>query len=126
MRLAVSFTFASMISLGLVSQTRAEGHEERFAFRGAGAAECTRLIEWSEADLSFAPYFSWIYGFWTGINMSFQAWDQQMRNINDPSVDPKLLEARLIVYCYENPDHTLDAAAVEIFDALPLIETSRN
>ena len=93
---------------------------------GLSSLPCTKIIERSD-DQGFNDWVNfWMKGLWTGLNLAAVANEARTKDLSDPKNDQKALKARVLAYCYENPDSLLLDITLKFYTDLtdhPIFET---
>ena len=86
---------------------------------GIPAVPCSKIIEMKD-DAQTQDWINfWLKGFWTGLNWSNHFNSNPLKNLSDSSIKPDALKARVLAYCYENPNAILMEVAIDFYGKLP-------
>jgi len=86
--------------------------------RGIGWTKCATFVEWYDAKIDMMALVSWVYGFWSGMNI-FHSEFGQPRNLFSEPVSPDALLTRIAGRCIEQPNKFLLEIIQDIFLELP-------
>jgi hypothetical protein len=91
---------------------------------GLSSLPCTEIIEKTD-DKSLSEWTNfWVKGFWTGLNLAMDVNGKPTKDLSGPVNNVAALKARILAYCYENPDAVLLDIALNFYSELPAHPTN--
>ena len=87
-------------------------------YEGIPYLSCKDVVTLKSDDILLQSANDWMKGFMSGMNFAAQSLDRPHKDLGDPKIDPSALKARLVAYCYENPDALLIEAGLAFYKTL--------
>jgi hypothetical protein len=110
---------ASLIALLVLLFSTSQLHSEQRNTAGLPGLPCSKIIEWKGDETMQRIIVNWVFGFWTGWNFAISRNEKQQRDLGDQTVEREALRARILAFCYEQPNEFLMNIAVDFYFKLP-------
>ena len=116
-----SLAVASMIVTAVLLHVN-PAHAEPSPFRGIGFAKCSDFVQWQDDGIDLTGVWSWLYGYWTGLNLEYSAdadADTVQKDLFHFSASPDAILEQIGEICRSDQEEFIVNAGADIFARLP-------